>query len=356
MEYARGGGAVVFISPDTQATAGFAGTALEQMLPVVFAPPSMAEETAMGVNTFHLLIAEAGGTSGDQSGSSLSRSQALPDLKPFAPPADAAHSAVSALFEKNDENRPRYVQNARVRAAKPGAEILAVSATPGGGEPQVLLARQQFGDGFAVALMTDLLWRWKMSLPSESHAVEKFWQQLLLSLAPASGGGMRLVKLTESPSTNQPVVVQITGDTAAAAPNVETVSPARKYQPLTLQPATNGDSGWTATFTPNTTGTWEVQATGAGNKSARLVFPVSEKVRSAELMNLPPDMDGMRQLAEATDGAMIEDAPVFQPRTETAATSGLQHVRPLWNSSWLLGGLLGLYGTELIVRRRFKLL
>jgi len=356
VEYTRGGGAVLFISPDTQATAGFAGTDLEQMLPVVFAPPAEAEETAAGVNNFHLLIAAAAGTSGGESGSSLSRSQALPDLKPFALPSGAAHSAVSALFEKNDESRPHYVQNARVRTVKPGAEILAVSATPGGGEPQVLLARQQFGDGFAVAMMTDLLWRWKMSLPSESHAAEKFWQQLLLSLAPASGGGLRLVKLTESPSTNQPVMVQITGDTTGPTPNVTAVSPARKYQPLTLQPATNGESGWTATFTPNTTGTWEVQATGTGKKSARLVFPISEKTQSAELMNLPPDMDGMRQLAEATGGAMVEDAPVFQPRDETAAKSGLQHVQPLWNSTWLLGGLLGLYGTELILRRRFRLL
>ncbi len=35
-EYARGGGGVLFIAPDTEATQRFAGTALEQMLPVVF--------------------------------------------------------------------------------------------------------------------------------------------------------------------------------------------------------------------------------------------------------------------------------------------------------------------------------
>jgi len=46
---------------------------------------------------------------------------------------------------------------------------------------------------------------------------------------------------------------------------------------------------------------------------------------------------------------------VFQP-LDAAVVSGLVHVRPLWNSSALLGMLLGLYGLELIVRRRFKLL
>jgi hypothetical protein len=125
---------------------------------------------------------------------------------------------------------------------------------------------------------------------------------------------------------------------------------------LTLQPATNGESAWTASFTPDAAGNWEVRAIGSGKKSARLSFPVPVNSQSAEMMNLPPDMDGMRELAEATGGAMIEDAPVFQPREKSAAAPGLQHVRPLWNSAWLFAGLLGLYATELIVRRRFKLL
>jgi hypothetical protein len=351
VEYVQGGGAVVFISPDTQATASFAGSALEQMLPVVFAPSSLAEDGENNLNGFRLLAVP-----GQPGLPVASRSQSLPGLKPFALPAGATHSAVSALFEKPGETLPRFVNNARVRAVKPGAEVLAVSAPAVGGEPQVLLARQQFGNGYAVAMMTDLLWRWKMSLPSSSHALEKFWQQLLLSLAPSSGEGLRLIKLTESPSIHQPVVLQIAGSAAEALPTVEAVSPSRDRQPLTLQPATNGESAWTASFTPDAAGDWEVRAIGSGKKSARLSFPVPVTSQSAEMMNLPPDVGGMRELAEATGGAMIEDAPVFQPRENSAAAPGLQHVRPLWNSAWLLAGLLGLYATELIVRRRFKLL
>jgi hypothetical protein len=326
------------------------------MLPVVFAPPTAAEEAAAAANDFNPQYTVNTGTPGSESESQAARSQTLPGLKPFALPAGAARSALSALFEKSGESLPHFVLNARVSAVKPGAEILAVSDSFGGGAPQVLLARQRFGDGFAVAMMTDLLWRWKMSLPSGSHALEKFWQQMLLSLAPASGEGLRLVKLTESPATNQLVVLQLTGYAAEGAPKVEVVSPSRDRRQLTLQPSTNAECAWTATFTPTTAGNWEVRAAGSGKKSARLVFPVSTRSQSAEMMNLPPDVDGMRQLAEATGGAMIEDAPVFQPHEDSGAASGPQHVRPLWNSTWLLGGLLGLYGTELIVRRRFRLL
>ena len=352
VDYVQGGGAVLFISPDTQATASFAGSALEQMLPVVFGSSSPVDDEEDGPNVFRLQItvARQPGLAG------ASRSQALPGLKPFALPAGATHSAVSALFEKSDESLPHFVNNARVRAVKPGAEVLAVSAPAGGGEPQVLLARQRFGNGFAVAMMTDLLWRWKMALPSSSHALEKFWQQLLLSFAPSSGEGLRLVKLTESPSVNQPVVLRITGNTAGVPPTAETVSPLHVKRSLTLQPGTNGESAWTASFTPDAAGDWEVRAIGSRKKSARLSFPVPVTSQSAEMMNLPPDVDGMRELAEATGGAMIEDAPVFQPRENSAVAPGLQHVRPLWNSAWLLAGLLGIYATELIVRRRFKLL
>lgn len=356
MEYTRDGGAVLFIAPDTQATEGFIGTALEQMLPVVFAPALASEQMPAGANSFQLLTTGMGVPYANASSAAVVRTQTLPDLKPFALPENATRSAVSALFEKTDANLPYYTQNARVRTVKPGAEVITVNRPVDGSEPQVLLARQQFGDGTSVAMMTDLLWRWKMSLPSESHAFEKFWQQLLLSLAPGNAGGLRLVKLTKSPVTNQPVVVQITSGVAGAKPYVEAVSPAHVQQPLALQPVTNDEGGWTVTFTPNATGIWEVQAVNADKKSARLTFPVLEKMQSTELLNLQPDMDGMRQLAETTGGAMIEDSPVFTQHDAVASTSDLQRVRPLWNSSWLLGGLLGLYGTELILRRRFKLL
>lgn len=44
LEYARGGGGVLFISPDNDATRRFSGTVLEQMLPVVFELPGAASK------------------------------------------------------------------------------------------------------------------------------------------------------------------------------------------------------------------------------------------------------------------------------------------------------------------------
>ena len=87
-----------------------------------------------------------------------------------------------------------------------------------------------------------------------------------------------------------------------------------------------------------------------------MVFPVGEKPASAELLNLPADVAGMRQLAESTGGALVDDATEFQPPVETAAKPPAKTPEPLWNSGGLLLVMLGLYATELIARRRCKLL
>ena len=358
VEYARSGGGVLFISPDTSATARFSGTALEEMLPVVFAPREVnAEDMAAQRLRFELTQINAQSPDPLFTGRSTSGHERIP-LKPFALPPGGPRSATSAVFEKGDaESLPKFTENAKVRAVKSGAEVLAVNGQSATNAPEVLLARQQFGSGFTAALTTDLLWRWKLSLPSSSRAVEKFWQQLLLSLAPGSGSGLRVVKLTSLPSVNVPVALQFGASASDGVPSAEAVSPGGERIRLRLQEISNeGVGAWNATFTPAAPGNWEVRATNSLNHTARISFPVADKARSAELMNLPADLAGMRQLAESTGGALVEKTTVFKSPTELTGTAARKLTEPLWNSGWLLGGLLGLYGVELIVRRRCKLL
>lgn len=346
VDYVRGGGCVFFISPDTEATEGFSGTAVEQMLPVVFAARNDPASSAVRQMQHQLSVNAA------QSGETLEGGSQAIALKPFVLPRGAPHSAVAELFlNANKGELPRYASNAKVRALKAGAEALAVSA---GSAPEVLLARQRFGNGFAAVLVTDLLWRWKLSLPSGSHTVEKFWQQLLLSLAPSSGQGFRVMKLTASPTVNAPAVFLANTETA---PSFEAVSPAGKRQRLSVsdESSTNGRA-WQVSFTPTMAGKWELHATDSSHRAARLVFPVAEKPVSSELLNLPSDLAGMKQLAESTGGALVREASDFQSRLEPTATVPPKTPEPLWNSSVLLGLMLAAYVTELIARRFCKLL
>jgi hypothetical protein len=361
-DYVRGGGSVLFISPDTEATRAFSGTALEQMLPVVFKSPSGATPDASAAE-FQQQMRALGGSAPDKetvfADESL-RQQTLPPLTPFVPGPDTAGAK---LFLPGPE-APQFSTFAQVEKVKPGADIIAVApASPANvlDAPPVLVARQRFGDGFAAAMNTDLLWRWKLSLPSTSRAVEIFWQQFMLSLAGNfAGAGLQLTTQTEAPETHHSVHLEI--DAASeTAPVVEAKSPHCVVQRLTLVRSvdTNGPA-WQASFIPDEAGSWLAQAStpdGSFASSSILVSSHAQAGLTLEMMNLPPDVDGLRRLAESTGGAMIEEAQVFQ--TPQPVAGGLPKIglaRPLWDTRWLAGLLLGLYAVELIVRRMFRLL
>jgi hypothetical protein len=193
-----------------------------------------------------------------------------------------------------------------------------------------------------------------MSLPHESTAVEKFWQQLLLSLTPPVGEGLRVVKNAGAGATGRPLGFRVEGGSADAAPRAVVVSPDGATHPVTLS-AGETESAWAGTFTPETAGRWEVRASDAAGGQARMTVVVAAREQTRETANLPPDREGLRRLAESTGGALIEDDPVFAA-PESAPAPDRKATRPLWDESWFLALLIGLYGTELLSRRWLKLL
>lgn len=354
LEYARGGGGVLFISPDNNATRRFSGTVLEQMLPVVFEPATAAGNDEAERRFQQQMRALGGAASGAETtfaNQAIAR-QTYPELIPFnATPAGAR------LF-RTTPDAPRFNTFARVRAVKPGAEILAVHPTERSPDnsPRVLVARQQFGAGFTAVMNTDLLWRWKLSLPSTNRAPEIFWQQLFLSLAqPSPAQSVELTCRTESPQLNHSVSLRVTGATETA-PTLTIRSPQGQSQRLSLTADEANEAGtWQASFTPDREGSWEAKATTIDGDEAKLSFAVVAQARTAELMNLPPDMDGLRRLAEATGGALIESgAPVFR-QLKTERPGDILRTQPIWNTGWLVALLLGGYAMELVTRRAFKL-
>jgi hypothetical protein len=350
VDYAKGGGGVLFIAPDSAATNLFAGTPLEEMLPVVF--ERHAEETAMQseAQAFEARMRSEFSSGGDDAALADGASgDKAPTLVPFQVPA----GATSVL---KGGTPPMFSNYARVLRAKPAAEVLAVHPTERAADdtPRILLARQQFGAGFTVAMATDLLWRWKMSLPSSSRAAETFWQQLMLSLVPAPDEGLRIVKSSGTAAVHRGASLLVAGSPGEEPPRIVAVSPAGQRLPLT---PVSSPAGWQATFTPEVQGRWQLTAADSAGNLATMSLPVQQEVLTAENSNTPPDLDGLRQIADATGGALIESDPVFQPEITTPAeASEAKSVQPIWNQSWLLGVLLGLYTLELIVRRMFKLL
>ena len=352
VDYAKGGGGVLFIAPDSEATNRFAGTPLEEMLPIVFERSDESPEQREA-EAFQAKMQQAFESSGQDAALADGAGGGTgPQLVPFQVPQGS-----ESIFKANMPV-PMFSNYARVASAKPAAEILAVHPTERTADnaPRILLARQQFGAGFTAAMATDLLWRWKMSLPSDSRAPETFWQQLMLSLVPGvtGGEGMRIVKQSSTAAVNRGTSLIVTGAPAADPPVIVAIPPAG--QTLTLTPVASPD-GWQASFTPNVQGRWELMATDSKGNRASMSLPVQSDVVTAENSNAPPDVEGLRHIADATGGAVIGSDPVFQPQDTTpAAGTEAKIIQPMWNQSWLLALLLGLYVVELITRRVMRLL
>jgi hypothetical protein len=89
------------------------------------------------------------------------------------------------------------------------------------------------------------------------------------------------------------------------------------------------------------------------------LLQVSGATHGNEFSGLPPDTDGLRKLALATGGGLLNDGvpdnwSVTHASNLTALVSA--HSEPLWDSWIILLPALAFYLTEMIWRRRAKLL
>jgi hypothetical protein len=359
VDYAKRGGGILFITPDAESSRQFAGTSIEKLLPIVFEAPLDESSPSVADLQFQERMAAAGGADSQEESdfaAAVRQRQEIRPLKPFAPPADAP---ATTPFRPGPE-APQFCEYVPVQAAKPGAQVLAIHPNDraADGMPRILFAHQRYGAGFVAALTTDLLWRWKLSLPSESRAAETFWQQLMLSLAPPfSGNGLRVFRVGDPPSVAKPVTIRVEGP-ASDPPRGFASDPAGARLPLDFREVPGAEpAAWEARFAPDRPGRWEVTAETEAGDMARMTLAVTVETRNAETANLPPDLPAMRGMAEATGGSVIGREPVAFPPPQTSDRSGpLAHARPLWNSPWIIAVLLGLYGLELLIRRGFRLL
>jgi hypothetical protein len=356
-EYARRGGGILFIASDGEVTGQFAGSPLEMFMPVSFEDPKARPAEDLRLQKFQDDMRALGGSNGRQETLFASLAQKSQRKAPPLIPFQFSKEAKRTMPLPNGEYTPLFSDFAPIGAVKPGAQVVAVHPTEtvsDGKTPRVLMAKQQFGKGFSAVLCTDMLWRWKLSLPSSSRAVETFWQQFMLTLAPGAKDGLSLAKMSGPGGVNSPMVIRMDGAAAQAKLAVTVVGPDGRKQDL---PAIRNDDHWQVEFKPDVEGLWEVSTRSAEGNYARLVFPVSGKAITTEMLNLPSDVNGLRRIAQATGGALIESAPVFQKSAASVSSSAASQVAtPLWNSQWLIALLLTVYGVDLMTRRLFKLL
>ncbi|MGD8319259.1 MAG: glutamine amidotransferase [Gemmatimonadota bacterium] len=151
----RGGGLLMLGGRSSFAEGGWAGTPVEQVLPVV--------------------LPEARGPPGF-----------LSEVKVAPTPAGVAHPAVQ-LGDDSVDVRTRWAALPpvttvnRITEIRPGATALLVGTNDTLDAPQIVLAHQRYGRGKALALTVQDDWLWQMhaDVPLEDQSHETFWRQLL---------------------------------------------------------------------------------------------------------------------------------------------------------------------------------
>jgi uncharacterized membrane protein len=362
-DYVSKGGGLLFLVSDTRMAQTFAHTALEAMLPVVFdpAPPPDQEDGSMAA--FQGQMHNSGGA--DVGNETDFAHNALPKtglnpLKSFMLPAGGNLKEVAKLFgsASGGGDLPKFADYAHVASLKAGAEVLAVHPDDktGANEPRPLLVSQRFGEGQVTALLTDALWRWKLSLSGASHSPETFWQQLFMALA-GPGGTMHFSSQPYYASLGEQSRFIIEGVSGLGAPGVTLVSPASANQQLKPEAGTHPGE-WMFQFKPDQPGKWRLQVQDPGGSEIETLVRVSNIAHGVELSGLPPDIEGLRKLAQATGGTLLNDGTpdTWTGKAATDATMVSEHVRPLWNTWPFLIVALSFYAVELIWRRRAKLL
>jgi uncharacterized membrane protein len=237
----RGGGLLVLGGRSAFAEGGWAGTAVEDVLPVVL-PREAGDDT---------FLAEV-------------------DVTPT--PAGAAHAALRLGEEYEDpvahwEWLPPVTTVNRVTEVKPGATSLLLGEADELDEPQVVLAHQRYGRGKALALTVQDSWLWQMhaDVPVDDPSHETFWRQLLRWLVDGVPEAVSLTVDREQVEPGEAVrLTTLVGDSTFLEVNDAVVtarvtSPSGAVDTLALEWTVERDGAYEADLVPMEDGDYEVE-------------------------------------------------------------------------------------------------
>ena len=336
-EYVKRGGSFVMIGGDRSFAEGrYAGTAIEEILPVKLGSPAVVKGSYRA---------------------EVNKQLARHPIVALGPDPGLTRQTWKALPTLNGPNM--------VGAIKPEAQVLLhhPRARLRNGARLPILAVGESGRGRVAALTTDASWRWRFAADETavgSDEYELFWDRMIRWL------------------TRDPLLepARISTDRERYGVGAELAVSGRirdeGYRPmkntrvdLHYQPGVEGEGDATAETdqdgqlqaslrAPAEPGAYEVVASVEGKELAREVFIVEES--SDELAELEAMPEQLRAVSERTGGRVflgIEDVP---PLSELASTSrraaGLVAKEPLSNPWFILLTVL-LLGATWLLRRRW---
>ena len=252
---------------------------------------------------------------------------------------------------------------AALGALRPGAQTLALVETPDGARP--LVAVQRYGQGRSMLFTGEASWRWRMQMPSEDRTYELFWRQAARWIAAGT---------PDRVSTSFPSAI-VPGSAAAIGVDVRSdafapVSDAHVALHVTLPDGASRDvqatliepqSGrYSADLRFDEPGVYRVTAAArrgdaVSGGGARWIL-----VGGADLEMADPRLneDVLRRIARATGGSYLPAQQAAQLPALLASVEpepAAPQVQELWHNGWIFAGVVLSLAAEWTQRRRWGL-
>ncbi|MEM7416960.1 MAG: hypothetical protein AAF389_15740 [Gemmatimonadota bacterium] len=335
----RGGGLLFLGGHDAFAEGGWAGTPVEEVMPVILGTPAGGEQGYFN------------------------------EVKVDPTPAGLAHPAVQLDEEPQnvsarwDSLPPLTVVNP-IYEVRPGATTLLEGVHQNGGENQIVLAFQRYGRGTSIALTPQDTWLWQMhwsvSLEDQSH--EAFWQQLLRWVVDGVPDAISVTMAQERVEPGESVRLLATiRDSTYLDMNDATVvarvtSPSGVVDELPVDWTVEADGEYAVEFRPTELGDYQIElsAEREGTSMGSDVAYLHTAESDAEFYDSGRRTSVLRRIADETGGQFYtpEDVATL-PEDITISGSGvtLSEEHDLWDMPALFITLLLLMGAEWGYRR-----
>lgn len=335
----RGGGLLV-LGARSFVPQGFAGTALDEVLPV-----SLAAREAD--------VRRASGGANDARVGLTPDGAAHPVMRIAATPGETLKrwQVVPPLAGASAVGRPR-----------PGAQVLAVVRA---GVERPLVAVQRYGHGRAMVFTGEGAWRWRMQLPSKDRTYELFWRHAARWLASASPGRLTIVAPDALvPGDAAAVSVEVRTDAFApvtgAAVVIRAASPSGRTTELRPALVDPGSGRYGAEMTFDEPGLYRISAEGRLGTTSLATAERWLLVGAADREMTEPRLNEqvLQRLSHATGGRYLttdEVATLPSLLRSSAPELAEPQVLDVWHNVWIFVLLVAMLTAEWILRRSYGL-
>jgi uncharacterized membrane protein len=335
----RGGGLLV-LGARSFAQQGYAGTPLDEVLPL--------QLTGRGSG-----VVRASAADGPRLAVRLtSDGMSHPVMRINGTPDDT---------QKRWTALPALAGVASLGALRPGAEALALVNGSDGFRP--LVAVQRYGQGRSMVFAGEASWRWRMQMPSTDRSYEMFWRQAGRWIAAGAPPRVSTGVLTAGDARTT-IAVDVRADDFTPIGDADVplriTHPDGRVEETSARVEDTRTGRYTAEFTFDAPGIYRVAASARRAGDALGTHERWLLVGGSELEMADPRLnaDVLRRVAVASGGAYVSAADAGRlPELLAAAAAAPASPRmaELWHTPWVFMALVLMLAAEWILRRRWGL-